>query len=198
MLAKATRQKFSIRYFDGRTVLTAHTGLGCWQPSTRRRVPNQNQNCSSKGEGEIYAHHCSRFVDRRHRRASSFDRTCSHKLGRTPLAFLGYAATPYIFTVLAIFELISDQLPKTPSRTVPPQFIARIVTGGLSGAAIGASLSSLWIGLVCGVIGAIIGTLGGAAFRGWLASVFGKDLPAALVEDAIAIIGSYLIVSNIG
>jgi uncharacterized membrane protein len=118
-------------------------------------------------------------------------------LAGTPLAFLGYAATPYIFTVLAIFELVNDQLPKTPSRTVPPQFIARIVMGGFSGAAIGAGLGSLWVGLVCGAIGAVIGTLGGAAFRGWLAGAFGKDLPAALVEDAIAIIGSYLIVTHI-
>jgi uncharacterized membrane protein len=116
----------------------------------------------------------------------------------TPLAFLGYAATPYIFTALFIFELVNDQLPKTPSRTVPPQFIARIVLGGLSGAAIGAGLGSLWIGLVCGAIGAVAGTLGGAAFRGWLAGLFGKDLPAGLLEDAIAIIGAYLIVTHIG
>jgi uncharacterized membrane protein len=116
----------------------------------------------------------------------------------TPLAFLGYAATPYIFTALFLFELVNDQLPKTPSRTVPPQFIARIVLGGLSGAAIGAGLGSLWIGLVCGAIGAVAGTLGGAAFRGWLAGLFGKDLPAGLLEDAIAIIGAYLIVTHIG
>jgi uncharacterized membrane protein len=116
----------------------------------------------------------------------------------TPLAFLGYAATPYIFTALFLFELVNDQLPKTPSRTVPPQFIARIVLGGLSGAAIGAGLGSLWIGLVCGAIGAVAGTLGGAAFRGWLAELFGKDLPAGLLEDAIAIIGAYLIVTHIG
>ena len=116
----------------------------------------------------------------------------------TPLAFLGYAATPYIFTALFLFELVNDQLPKTPSRTVPPQFIARIVLGGLSGAAIGAGLGSLWIGLVCGAIGAVAGTLGGAAFRGWLADRVGKDLPAGLLEDAIAIIGAYLIVTHIG
>ena len=48
-----------------------------------------------------------------------------------------YAATPYIFSVLAIGELISDKLPNTPSRKAPPGFIARIVTGGLSGAAFG-------------------------------------------------------------
>ena len=115
----------------------------------------------------------------------------------TPLAFLGYAATPYIFTALFVFELVNDQIPKTPSRTVPPQFIARIVLGGLSGAAIGAGLGSLWLGLVCGAIGAVAGTLGGAAFRGWLAGLFGKDLPAGLLEDAIAIIGAYLIVTHI-
>ena len=54
----------------------------------------------------------------------------------TPLAWLGYAFTPYIFTVLALGELINDKLPKTPSRTVPPQFIARVISGSLVGAAI--------------------------------------------------------------
>lgn len=57
----------------------------------------------------------------------------------TPLAFLGYAATPYIFAVLAIGELINDKLPKTPSRKVPPQFIFRVISGAFSGAAVGAA-----------------------------------------------------------
>ncbi|MFM0074038.1 DUF4126 domain-containing protein [Paraburkholderia sediminicola] len=112
----------------------------------------------------------------------------------TPLAFLGFAATPYIFTVLAIVELITDQLPKTPSRTVPMQFGARIVLGGLSGAAIGAAHGGLVGGLIAGVVGAVIGTLGGAKVRGALARTFGRDLPAALIEDAAAIIGAVLIV----
>jgi uncharacterized membrane protein len=47
----------------------------------------------------------------------------------TWLAFLGYAWTPYILSALAIAELVADQLPKTPSRKVPMQFGARIVTG---------------------------------------------------------------------
>jgi len=64
----------------------------------------------------------------------------------TWLAFLGYAATPYIFSVLAIGELIADKLPNTPSRKAPPGFIARIVTGGLSGAAIGATSASWVVG----------------------------------------------------
>src|SRR5476649_2411247 len=57
----------------------------------------------------------------------------------TGLAFLGYKFTPYIFTVLAVVELITDQLPQTPSRKVPMQFAARIVSGGFCGAAIGAA-----------------------------------------------------------
>ena len=112
----------------------------------------------------------------------------------TPLAFLGFTATPYIFTVLAIVELITDQLPKTPSRTVPMQFGARIVLGGLSGAAIGAAHGGLVGGLIAGVVGAVIGTLGGARVRAALARTFGRDLPAALIEDAVAIVGAVVIV----
>src|SRR6185437_9133356 len=54
-------------------------------------------------------------------------------LENSPLAFFGAAVTPWIFTVLAIAELVSDQLPRTPSRKAPPGFIARILMGGLSG-----------------------------------------------------------------
>ena len=79
-------------------------------------------------------------------------------LENTPLAFMGYAATPYIFTVLAIVELISDQLPQTPSRKAPPGFIARIVMGALCGAAYGAAGDNLALGLVAGVVGELAGT----------------------------------------
>ena len=40
-------------------------------------------------------------------------------LGGTWLAFMGHAFTPWILTVLALAELVTDQLPTTPSRTVP-------------------------------------------------------------------------------
>ena len=48
---------------------------------------------------------------------------------------------------------------------------------------------------VAGVVGAVIGTLGGAAVRAKLAQAFGRDLPAALIEDAVAIGGALAIVS---
>jgi uncharacterized membrane protein len=115
-------------------------------------------------------------------------------LSGTLLAFLGYRWTPWIFLVLAIGELITDQLPTTPSRKVPVQFGTRILMGALTGGAIGVAAGSLWIGAIVGIIGAVIGTLGGAAARGKVAAAFGKDRPAALIEDAVAIGGAVLIV----
>src|SRR5258705_13528400 len=53
------------------------------------------------------------------------------------LAFLGFAATPYIVSLLAIGEIVNDKLPKTPSRKAPPAFTARILSGAMCGAALG-------------------------------------------------------------
>ncbi len=115
-------------------------------------------------------------------------------LSTTSLAFLGYAYTPWIFTILALVELVTDQLPTTPSRTVPIQFGTRMLMGGLTGGAIGASGGALVIGVIAGIVGAVIGTLGGRAFRARLAAAFGSDRPAAVIEDLVAIGGAFLIV----
>lgn len=117
-------------------------------------------------------------------------------LANTPLAFMGYAYTPYIFTLLAAIELVTDQLPNTPSRKVPTQFGARLASGALCGAALGASAGGLGAGLIAGIVGAVIGTLGGAALRARLAKTLGRDLPAALMEDALAVVGAIAIVST--
>lgn len=114
-------------------------------------------------------------------------------LSGTWLAFLGNGWVRWILTLLALVELVTDQLPSTPSRTVPVQFAARIATGGLSGAAIGGGHGALLGGLLAGVVGAVIGTLGGRAFRAKLAAAFGSDRPAAFIEDAVAIGGALLI-----
>jgi uncharacterized membrane protein len=119
-------------------------------------------------------------------------------LGGTHFNFLSHSVTRYILSALALGELVNDKLPKTPSRKVPPQFIARIVTGAFSGAAIGAS-KEMWIGgLVAGAIGAIVGTLGGSEFRTRLVKATGgKDMPIALLEDVVAIGGALLIVTHL-
>src|SRR5258708_18019230 len=55
------------------------------------------------------------------------------------LHWIGHPATVAVLTVLAVVELVTDQLPKTPSRKTPPQFITRIITGGFAGAVLGAA-----------------------------------------------------------
>lgn len=112
----------------------------------------------------------------------------------TPLAWLGGNIATWVFTALAVLELVGDQLPQTPSRKVPVQFGTRIASGAFCGAAVG-MLGGAWIGgAIAGAIGAVIGTLGGADVRARLAKAFGKDLPAALIEDVVAIGGAALIV----
>ena len=117
-------------------------------------------------------------------------------LAGTHLAFMGSTITACILTLLALAEIVLiDPRPGTPSRKGAQGFGARIVFGGLSGATIGVSAGSLWLGLLLGIVGAVIGTYGGAAFRARLAAAFGKDLPAAITEDVVAVVGAFLIVA---
>ena len=115
-------------------------------------------------------------------------------LAGTPLAFLGATVTPWILTVLALGELVADQLPKTPSRKVPVQFGARLLVGAVAGAAIGAAMDNMLTGAGLGLMGALIGTYGGAEARARMAAAFGRDRPAALIEDAVAVAGAVVIV----
>jgi len=103
------------------------------------------------------------------------------------MAFMGWRFTPWIFTLLAATELVLDQLPSTPSRTVPPQFGARLVSGALCGATIGSGDGMAIVGALAGAVGTVAGTLGGARARAGMAAAFGSDRPAALIEDVIAI-----------
>ena len=115
-------------------------------------------------------------------------------LAGTPLAFLGSVWAAGILTVLAFVEFVIDQLPSAPSRKAPPGFGARIVSGALSGAALGALPGLLIAGGIAGIVGAVIGTLGGYAARARLAAAFRQDMPAAFIEDAVAIVLAILVV----
>ena len=116
----------------------------------------------------------------------------------TPLSFMASTAAMVIFILLAVGELIADQLPSTPSRTAPPGLIASIVTGGLCGAGIAAAATqSLVLGAVLGIVGALIGTFGGYQARTRLVKALKvPDLVIATLEDIIAIGGGLLIVSR--
>jgi len=117
----------------------------------------------------------------------------------TTFAFLLSPIALWIFIALAAVEIVNDKLPRTPSRTVPPQFGVRILAGAFAGAVLavvptGETVTALIIGAIAGAVGAVIGTLGGARLRAALARSIGNDTPAALIEDAIAIVAALLIV----
>lgn len=116
----------------------------------------------------------------------------------TLLSFMGSALALVIFGLLAVVELVTDQLPSTPSRLKPPGLIARILLGGLSGAAVGvAGGQSLALGAVLGAAGGIAGAFGGYQARtGLVRALKAPDIVIALLEDAVAIGGGLVLVSR--
>lgn len=116
-------------------------------------------------------------------------------LDGTFLAFLGHAYAPWILSVLAVGELIADQLPSTPSRKVPVQFGTRLLMGAVCGIAVTLASDQWLAGLLIGLLGAVVGTFGGHAARASLARRFGRDLPAALIEDGVAIAVALLVLA---
>jgi uncharacterized membrane protein len=108
--------------------------------------------------------------------------------------WVAHPITVAVLTVLLVGELITDQLPKTPSRKTAMQFGARLISGGFAGAVIGTGFGYPIGGLGAGVIGAVLGTLGGYEARKRLvARNGGRDLPIALLEDGIAVVGGFVI-----
>jgi uncharacterized membrane protein len=110
--------------------------------------------------------------------------------------FLGHLAAVTILTLLALGEFVGDLLPKTPRRTLPGPLIARIISGGLSGACICAARNdSLLTGTLLGAVGAVIGAFSGYEARKRLVnSLKVKDAVIAIPEDLVAIGLAYLFV----
>jgi uncharacterized membrane protein len=120
-------------------------------------------------------------------------------LRQSSLAFMGSTVAVAVFTLGAIGELIADKLPSTPSRLAPMPLGARILLGGLSGSALCAAAGqSLLVGALLGAVGGIAGALAGYHARRALTtqSMHIPDIVIALIEDAIAIGGAFLIVSR--
>lgn len=115
-------------------------------------------------------------------------------LSATWASFLGNIIAVIVLVAIAVLEIVGDKLPQARSRKLPPSFIARIVSGGLAGALLGLPTGDWIVGLVLGAIGGAIGTLGGYEARRWLAGRFKRDLPAALIEDAVAVIVALAVV----
>jgi len=135
-----------------------------------------------------------------------FSRVCSWAahlgwlhVADTRLAFIIHPATLIVFTLLALVELTTDKLPKTPARTAPPGLIARILFGGLCGVALATSAGgSPIVSAIVGVIGTLVGTFAGYNIRRALVTRSHlPDFAVALAEDVTAIAGGMLIVSHL-
>jgi uncharacterized membrane protein len=96
----------------------------------------------------------------------------------------------------ALAEYVVDLLPSTPARTRPAGLVVRVISGAFVGWAIaGQHGGNGTAGAVAGVIGALIGAYGGHAARvAAIASIGG--VPAALVEDAVAIALAVFVVTR--
>jgi len=120
-------------------------------------------------------------------------------LSGTALGFMGAPVAAYVFTALAIGELIADKLPFIPSRLQPGPLGGRIIAGALTGAVVAlAGSASALPGALIGALGGLAGSFGGHAVRRAL-TVDRKlpDLPIALLEDLAAIGLAVLAVSRI-
>jgi uncharacterized membrane protein len=119
------------------------------------------------------------------------------RLGR-PLSLIGSIPSVVIFTVLAVVELVFDKLPNTPGRTSAPGLIARIVTGGVSGACISSSRGQgALVGGGLGAVGGIAGCFAGYHARSRIVKALEvPDIYVALLEDLIAVSGCLWIVSS--
>jgi uncharacterized membrane protein len=114
----------------------------------------------------------------------------------SPLAFMGSTTAVAIFSVLAIGELVADKLPMIPKRTAPVPLMARIITGGLSGACLCAAAGKSFLaGTLLGGLGGVIGAFLGYAIRRRLDLQI-KDLVVAVFEDVGAVGMAFFLVSR--
>jgi len=95
-----------------------------------------------------------------------------------------------------VVELVLDKQPWIGARTKPGPLIFRLITGGLSGAALGSTLGYA-SGAILGGVGALVGAFGGYHTRHRIVSNLKvPDILVALVEDVLAVGGALLIVSR--
>jgi uncharacterized membrane protein len=102
----------------------------------------------------------------------------------------------YVLGVCALAEYVVDTMPWIPSRTSPPGVAFRVVSGAVAGWLITSAHSGNSIlGIIAGIVGALLGTYGGHAARIAGIAAIGA-LPAAILEDAVAIGLAFIVVTR--
>lgn len=99
-------------------------------------------------------------------------------------------------------ELVGDKLPMTPSRTSRGALTGRAVSGAVAGLAVATTTSGpdrRARSAVLGAVGALVGSVGLMRARAAVASRTGLPDPVvALAEDALAVVGSTVVVRRAG
>ena len=115
------------------------------------------------------------------------------------LAFMGSAPAVYVFSAFAAGELILDKMPFMHSRTKLAPLVGRIVLGALCGVALAMATNDFDVaGALLGAGGAVAGTFGGHHLRRWIVNRFQtSDWIVALLEDGIAIAGSFWVLAHL-
>ncbi len=116
----------------------------------------------------------------------------------TPFAAVRYPYhnwTSIVAIVLALGELIADKFP-VPARTTPGPLVMRCIFGGYCAWATSSRLGTPGaLAIVLGIVGALAGAYAGYFWR--LKTAPSLRLPpmaAALLEDAVAVVGAFWIV----
>lgn len=109
-----------------------------------------------------------------------------------PSGALRATSTPLAASVLATMaagEMVADKHPRMPARNSPLPFAARIVVGGLCGAAVAARSERPVLGAAAaGALAAAIGTRVAYRARAELAERFPeRSLAPGLIEDALVL-----------
>ena len=91
-------------------------------------------------------------------------------------------------------EFVGDKLPQTPSRLQPEGLAPRLVLGAVTGALLawregGSRNRALQAGAL-GLLGATAGSRLGVSWRRLAARRFGRDVPGALIEDAVSAVAA--------
>lgn len=90
--------------------------------------------------------------------------------------------------VVALGELVADQLPQAPSRLEPLGLGARVVSGAVSGGLLARRQSGpMLVAAVLAGAAAAGGAHAGAVWRAWALVRLGRDTPGALVEDVLVL-----------
>ena len=116
------------------------------------------------------------------------------RIGPSPFARIISASVSKRIAEFALAELIADKLPFTPSRLKATPLISRIVSGAICGATLhDTTKRPLAEGAVLGGLGALAGAITGYHLRKRLNRGM-PDFAVALLEDALAVGGSAVIV----